>query len=40
MQKTLKTESLQKDILAKAEDIYQKTIILENEMMEIINAKI
>ena len=38
--KDIKDRKFAKDILAKAEDIYQKTIGLENEMMAIINAKI
>jgi glutamate formiminotransferase/formiminotetrahydrofolate cyclodeaminase len=38
--KDIKDQSFAKEILAKAEDIYQKTIVLENEMMEIINQSI
>ncbi len=38
--KDIKDQSFAKEILAKAEDIYQKTIVLENEMMEIINNNI
>ena len=38
--KDIKDRNFAKDILAKPEDIYQKTIILENKMMEIINANI
>ncbi len=38
--KDIKDKEFAKDILAKAENIYQKTIVLENEMMEIINANI
>ena len=38
--KDIKDRSFAIEILAKAEDIYQKTIVLENEMMEIINNNI
>jgi glutamate formiminotransferase/formiminotetrahydrofolate cyclodeaminase len=38
--KDIKDQSFAKEILTKAEDIYQKTIVLENEMMEIINNNI
>ena len=38
--KDIKDKEFAKDILAKAENIYQKTIVLENEMMAIINDKI
>ncbi|MDP5104997.1 MAG: glutamate formimidoyltransferase [Polaribacter sp.] len=38
--KDIKDRKFAEDIIAKAEDIYQKTIVLENEMMAIINAKI
>jgi len=38
--KDIKDRKFAEDILAKAENIYQKTIGLENEMMAIINAKI
>ena len=38
--KDIKDKEFAKVILAKAENIYQKTIVLENEMMEIINANI
>jgi glutamate formiminotransferase/formiminotetrahydrofolate cyclodeaminase len=38
--KDIKDRKFAKDILTKAEHIYQKTIVLENEMMEIINDKI
>ncbi|WP_339663626.1 glutamate formimidoyltransferase [uncultured Polaribacter sp.] len=38
--KDIKDRQFAEEIIAKAEDIYQKTIILENEMMAIINAKI
>jgi glutamate formiminotransferase/formiminotetrahydrofolate cyclodeaminase len=36
--KDIKDREFAKDIIAKAEDIYQKTNALENEMMKIINA--
>ena len=38
--KDIKDREFADNILAKSEDIYQKTIVLENEMMAIINAKI
>ena len=38
--KDIKDKQFAENILAKSEDIYQKTIVLENEMMAIINAKI
>jgi glutamate formiminotransferase / formiminotetrahydrofolate cyclodeaminase len=38
--KEIKDKQFADNILAKSEDIYQKTIVLENEMMAIINAKI
>ena len=38
--KDIKDRQFAEEIIAKAEDIYQKTIVLENEMMAIINAKI
>ncbi len=38
--KDIKDKQFADNILAKSEDIYQKTIVLENEMMTIINAKI
>ena len=38
--KDIKDREFAENILAKSEDIYQKTIVLENEMMAIINAKI
>lgn len=38
--KDIKDQSFAKEILAKADEIYQKTIVLENEMMEIINNNI
>ncbi|PQJ77806.1 glutamate formimidoyltransferase [Polaribacter porphyrae] len=38
--KDIKDEVFKKDILKKAEDLYQKTIILENKMMGIINSNI
>lgn len=38
--KDIKDRTFAKEILAKSEAIYQKTISLEHEMMEIINSKI
>ncbi len=38
--KDIKDRTFAKEILTKAEDIYQKTICLEQEMMEIINKNI
>ena len=38
--KDIKDRKFAEEILAKAEDTYQKTIVLENEMMTIINSKI
>lgn len=38
--KDIKDREFANDILAKSEDIYQKTIVLENEMMKIINSNI
>ena len=38
--KDIKDRGFANEILAKSENIYQKTIILENEMMEIINKNI
>ncbi len=38
--KDIKDLKFKKDILSKAENIYQKTIALENEMMNIINSNI
>jgi glutamate formiminotransferase/formiminotetrahydrofolate cyclodeaminase len=38
--KDIKDREFAEEIIAKAEAIYQKTIVLENEMMQIINAKI
>jgi glutamate formiminotransferase/formiminotetrahydrofolate cyclodeaminase len=38
--KDIKDRKFAEDILAKSEDIYQKTVLLESKMMEIINAKI
>jgi glutamate formiminotransferase/formiminotetrahydrofolate cyclodeaminase len=38
--KDIKDRKFAETILAKAEDIYQQTIGLENEMMQIINSKI
>ena len=38
--KDIKDKQFADNILAKSEDIFQKTIILENEMMDIINTKI
>jgi len=38
--KDIKDRSFAKEILAKAEEIYQKTLVLENEMMVIINNSI
>lgn len=38
--KDIKDRKFAEEIITKAEDIYQKTIVLENEMMAIINSKI
>ena len=38
--KDIKDRKFAEDILAKAENIYQKTLVLENEMIAIINTKI
>lgn len=38
--KDIKDQTFAEDILKKAENIYQKTIVLENEMMAIINKNI
>ncbi|PQJ81621.1 glutamate formimidoyltransferase [Polaribacter glomeratus] len=38
--KDIKDREFAEEIIAKAEAIYQKTIVLENEMMQIINSKI
>jgi glutamate formiminotransferase/formiminotetrahydrofolate cyclodeaminase len=38
--KDIKDRKFAEDIIAKAEDIYQKTIVLEKEMMEIISSNI
>jgi glutamate formiminotransferase/formiminotetrahydrofolate cyclodeaminase len=38
--KDIKDQKFAENILEKAQEIYKKTILLENEMMEIINSKI
>lgn len=38
--KDIKDRKFAEEILRRAESIYQKTIVLENDMMEIINSKI
>ena len=38
--KDIKDRKFAEEIITKAEAIYQKTIVLEHEMMQIINSKI